>query len=99
VAINVLRVINCIPNEAATTDPLDLPPAFVNHRLPETGLFRIPQLPTTHLFSVERADEPDSFRRRFVDLGLTGIEFVRVWSSETGAEDLGLLWGPYPPTA
>jgi hypothetical protein len=94
VAVNVVRTFDCLSPNAVKREPLGVVPEFLAHRLPETGLFKIPQLSMTLVFCVERDDDDDSFRRRAEDLGLTGVGFVRVWSSETGPEEMDLLFPP-----
>lgn len=83
-AMNILVDVDCIEPAAYSLDDLELYPVFLEHRLPESGLFKIPQCDTVYMFCVERDDEEETFRGRIERRGLTGIEFQRVWSSVDG---------------
>jgi hypothetical protein len=83
-ALNILEDIDCLDPTAWDLDKLFLCPRFLEHRLPETGLFKIPQSDTVDIFSVERTDDDDSFRRRIDRLGLKGLTFRLVWSASAG---------------
>lgn len=48
-ALNILRDIDCLNPHAYRIDELDVRPDFIPHRLDESGLFKVPQLDTTHI--------------------------------------------------
>lgn len=91
-ALNILRDIDCLEPGTFALDDLELYPTFLEHRLPETGLFKIPQLDTTEIFHVERADDDASFRSLVQERAFRGIEFDVVWSSRDGAASLNLFF-------
>jgi hypothetical protein len=90
-ALNVLEDIDCVDPAAYRLDDLILDPHFLEHRLPESGIFKIPQTDTVDIYYVERDYDTDSFRKRILDYGLRGIDFLRVWSSSEGPEPVNLL--------
>jgi hypothetical protein len=90
-ALNILRDIDCLDPAHYVPCELSLRPYFLEHRLPESGLFKLPQTDATQMFLLERSDDADSFRRRVEQNKLRGIEFQRVWSSVDGPEDMDLL--------
>lgn len=90
-ALNILADIDCLRPGSYSLDYLEFYPDFLEHRLPETGLFKISQLDTAETFHVERADDRESFRLRVEENGLRGLEFEPVWSSETGPPSLNLF--------
>jgi hypothetical protein len=90
-ALNVLEVHDLIDPAAYSLDTLELYPHFLAHRLPESGLFKLPQTDTVDIFHLERVEDDDSFRARVERHALKGIEFQRVWSSKTGPEAMNLF--------
>jgi hypothetical protein len=89
--LNILKVVDCIDPRAYSLDDLQLYPAFLEHRLPESGLFKIPQLATGHVFYVERNDDEDSLRSRIARYGLRGANFDLVFSSSAGPVPINLF--------
>ncbi len=94
-ALNILEDVACLDPTAYDLDALTLYPRFIEHRLPETGLFKVPQIDTVDIFCVERSDDHDSFRSRVEARGLGGVTFKRVWSSSQGAADVNLMLPPF----
>ena len=88
--LNVLVVRNAVEPDAYSVDQLWLYPRFIEHRLPDTGLFRLPQLAAA-LFYVERDDDTDTLRGRLDERELTGMSFIPVWSTSEGAAELNLF--------
>ena len=89
--LNILEDIDCLAPGSYSLDGLAAYPDFVEHRLPETGLFKVPILDTVDVFSVERSDDDDSFRRRVEANGLRGLSFCEVWSTTSGAQPVNLF--------
>lgn len=57
--------------------------AFHRHRLPEVPLFKIPETSKSHILTIEGMKEPqDEFKPSIERLGLTGLTFKKIWSSE-----------------
>lgn len=54
--------------------------SFINKKLPDTGLFRLPEDPAC-LFYVEAGKEQDSFVTYVKEADLKGIELIPVWKS------------------
>lgn len=83
--LNITQDVDCLDLEGSTLGPMNWKLSFVvEHRLPESGLFKIPQAGAVHVLSLERDDEPDSFRTRVERLELVGLEFEPMWSSADG---------------
>ncbi|HVS85892.1 MAG TPA: hypothetical protein VHD91_09695, partial [Gaiellaceae bacterium] len=90
-ALNILCDIDCLDEENTSNSSLGHRFAFLEHRLPETGLFKAYDFDTVLIFHVERDDDEDSFRRRVEGVGVEGIEFLPVWSSVHGPADVSLF--------
>jgi hypothetical protein len=88
--LNVLVVRNAVEPGAYNVDDLSLYPRFIEHRLPDTGLFKLPQL-TAKIFYVEREDDEDTLIQRLENGGLRGMSFIPVWSSSEGPASLNLF--------
>jgi hypothetical protein len=88
--LNVLVVRNAIEPNAYSLDDLWLYPRFIEHRLPDTGLFLLPQL-SGSIFYVERDDDVDTLIHRREDHDLRGMSFVSVWTTSGGAAPLNLF--------
>jgi hypothetical protein len=90
-ALNILEDIDCIEPSAYSLDDLELYPHFIEHRLPESGLFKIPQTDTVDIFCLDRDEDLDTFPGRIQAHGLRGIAFQRIWSTAEGPEAVNLL--------
>jgi hypothetical protein len=90
-ALNVLEDIDCVSPGGYSDDDLNLSFDFLEHRLPESGLFKIPQCDTVLIFYVERDDDVDNLRQRVAHHGLSGVSFEPVWSSTSGARPINLF--------
>jgi hypothetical protein len=90
-ALNILRDFDCLESTDADLSELRLYPNFMPHRLPESGLLKIPQVDTTHIFCLERDDDAESFRARIERHGLTGLTFELVWSEVSGPKPINLI--------
>jgi hypothetical protein len=88
--INVLNVRDALEPGAHSADDLWAFPHFVEHRLPDTGLFLVPQL-SSKVFYVERADEDDTLLGRIQHRSLRGMVFLPIWSSSSGAAEANLF--------
>jgi hypothetical protein len=88
--LNVLVVRDAVEPGAYSLDELWLYPRFIEHRLPDSGLFLLPQLSGT-IFYVERDDDEETLLGPIEDLGLRGMSFVPVWSSTSGPAPLNLF--------
>ena len=94
--LNVVDVVDALdPARSVTEDVIELFPYFVEHRLGETGLIKVPQL-LSQLFYVEHDYDEDSLRLRVERHGLTGIHFVTVWTSDAGPTLVMTQEGPIP---
>ncbi len=57
--------------------------AFHRHRLPEVPLFKIPETSKWGVLTIEGMKDPqDEFKPSIERLGLTGLTFKEIWSSE-----------------
>lgn len=66
-------------------------PAFIAEHLPEKPtLFRIDRLASS-LFLCDQDDSSDTLLRRIERLQLTGLRLTRVWSTDTGPEEINLF--------
>ena len=84
-ALNVLADINCLDQGATDFgDPSMRRLSFVEHRLPEDGLFKVPEYDTVDIYLLERGRQSGSFRSVIEQRGLTGISLVPVWSTTDG---------------
>ena len=92
-ALNILKDIDCLNPDAIRVEELNIQPDFLPRRLPESGLFKVPHLDTTHIFYLERSDDPDSFIRTVDVNELTGLRFESVWNSAEGAAPINLMHG------
>jgi hypothetical protein len=90
-ALNILRDIDCLNPHAYRIDELDVRPDFIPHRLDESGLFKVPQLDTTHIFYLERSDDDASLIRTIELRELTGLRFDPVWTSRDGPKPINLV--------
>jgi len=88
--LNPLVVRDAVDPKAHSVDELWLYPRFLEHRLPDSGLFLLPQL-SGKIFYVDRDDDERTLRGRLEECRLTGMSFVPVWSSATGAADVNLF--------
>jgi len=75
--LNVLVVRNALEPGAYDVDELWAYPRFIEHRLPDTGLFILPQLSGT-IFCVEREADEDTLIQRLEGRGLRGMSFISV---------------------
>lgn len=89
-ALNILNVVDCLDKGASDFgDPSTRQLSFIEHRLPEDGLFKVPEYDTVDMFVVERSGGV-SFRSALDEHDLTGIVLRPVWSSESGTIPLDL---------
>ena len=89
-ALNITQDVDCLDVEASILGPVQWRLSFLPHRLPASGLFKVPQCDTLNLY-LERDTEPDSFRHRIDSNNLVGIDFEKIWTSSGGATDFSLL--------
>jgi hypothetical protein len=86
-ALNILRDVDCINPSAYNLEALELYTDFLEHRLPESGLFKIPQVDEIEIFYLERDDAPSSRRGVTEGGGLrrnrlrTGLVYRRICAS------------------
>jgi hypothetical protein len=90
--LNILEDIDCL--DSFGSDLKAIPPrlSFIEHRLDETGLFKVPETDTADIYHVEREDDEDSFRKRIQALELTGLRFEPVWTSRQGSIERTIEW-------
>lgn len=81
--LNVLQVRDALEPHAYSFWEERFEPQFIEHRLPDTGLFLLPHS-RGDIFHVDRDNDQESLRRRIMRLGLRGMEFLPVWSSTEG---------------
>jgi hypothetical protein len=89
--LNILRDVNCLNPEADRIDDLEIYSDFLEHRLPESGLFKVPQLDTVDVFYLERSDDGDTFRDSLDRHGYSGLRFEPVWTSDGSIRPLNLI--------
>lgn len=90
-ALNVLRDVDCLNPAAYKLEDLELYTDFVEHRLPESGLFKIPQIDEVEIFYLERDDDASSLREVIDGGGYTGITFEPVWSNDGAVQPVNVL--------
>jgi hypothetical protein len=81
-ALNVTTVVDWLDWAPEAFDNGQMRPTFVEHRLGEAGLFKIPVLPSL-TFSLHREAE-DSFSARVRRESLQGVSLVTAWTSRAG---------------
>jgi len=77
VPLNVTNAVDCLDPEFGHTHQSA---RFVEHRLPGSGLFKVPQLDRETLY-LERDDDDERLRECIDERGLRGLVFTPVWSS------------------
>jgi hypothetical protein len=96
--LNITTDVACLDTQSSSLGPGTRKLVFLEERLPETGLFKVPQNDAAFIFVVEKEGcEELSLRRRIDDYELEGIRFQEVWSSVDGATSFGLfddVWSP-----
>jgi len=90
-ALNILRDIDCLNPNAYAIDDLRVETEFLEHRLPDGGLFKIPQVDNLEIFYLERNDDDPTLRECIERRDLRGLEFIAVWSSDGSIEPVNLL--------
>jgi hypothetical protein len=90
-ALNILRDVDCLNPEAYRLDDLEMYTDFLEHRLAESGLFKIPQADDFALFYLERPDDDQSLRETISVRELRGLRFQAVWSSDGEIDPVNLL--------
>jgi hypothetical protein len=91
-ALNILKDVDCLDKSSSDfEDPSLRRLTFIEHRLPESGLFKVPEYETVDIFHVERAGDRDSFRRRVEQHELEGVSFRTVWASDRGMVPVDLF--------
>jgi len=90
-ALNVTRDVDCMDVASLSLETMSLKPEFIAHRLPESGLFKVPIVDTTQVFHLQRDDDEDTFMQRVLRERLRGISFELVWSTQAGAQAINLL--------
>lgn len=92
--LNITRDVDCVDRGASTfDDALTMSLSFHPDRLPESGLFKVPECDTTEVLYLERDSDGDPLRRRLAESGLRGPQFEPIWSSETGATKVDFFAG------
>jgi hypothetical protein len=90
-ALNILRDVDCLNPDAYRIDDLEIYTDFIAHRLPESGLFKVPQVDNTTIFYLERSDDDETLREAIDARGYRGLRFDPVWSSEGSVVPINLL--------
>jgi hypothetical protein len=90
-ALNITPDVDCVDPKAYSLNDLVLYPEFLPHRLPESGLFKIPQLVDTDTFYIECDDDQETFRGEIFRHELTGLRFNPIWTSSGGAAAINLF--------
>jgi hypothetical protein len=91
VALNILRDVDCLNPDAYRIDDLEIYTDFIEHRLPEGGLFKVPQVDDVEIFCLERDDDGETFRDAIDRLSLRGLRFDPVWSTDGTVGPVNLL--------
>ena len=89
--LNIVRDVNCLNPEADRLDDLEMYSDFIEHRLPESGLFKIPQTDTVDIYCLERSDDDDTFRDALHRHGYSGLRFEAVWASDGSIRPFNLI--------
>jgi hypothetical protein len=90
--LNITSAINCLDRGASHlesdddySDDDDEQYVFIEHRLPEPGLFKVPETATAEVFCVQYSDAPsEGFKSAVEARGFTGLAFQLVWDIESG---------------
>jgi hypothetical protein len=90
-ALNILRDVDCLNLERYRDAELEVWTDFVPHRLPESGLFKVPQVDRVEIFYLERSDDGETLRARISENDYHGIIFEPVWSSDGDVEPINLV--------
>lgn len=90
-ALNILRDVDCLDPAGDNLDELELYTMFVEDRLPESGLFKIPQCDDVAIFYLDRAGEEETLREAIERHDLHGLLFVPVWASDGSVAPVNLL--------
>jgi hypothetical protein len=74
--LNILLDINCLDPTRRDWEVEPEPYVFIEHRLPESGLFKVPETDTAEILCVERDDDVEpSFRHLVARYELSGLQF------------------------
>src|SRR4029077_9984253 len=79
-ALNILRDIDCLNPDAYRINDLEVYTDFIAHRLPESGLFKIPQVDHLQIFYLERDDDEETLREAIERHGFSGLSFRPGWA-------------------
>jgi hypothetical protein len=90
-ALNILRDIDCLNPSAVDIDSLEVYSDFVPHRLPVSGLFKVPPVDRVHIFYLERSDDPASLRTVIETNRYRGLRFDPIWSSDGSIAPVNLM--------
>lgn len=90
-ALNILNDVDCLNPAAYDLDDLELYTDFLEHRLPESGLFKIPQVDEVEIFYLERLGDEHSFKDLVEENGYRGITFEPVWSNDGSIRPVNIL--------
>jgi hypothetical protein len=85
---NVTQVVDCLDQTSTARDKYGAIDSytFLDHRLPESTVFKLPDTAEFELLTVERNDDREfEFKPAFEDSGLTGLGFAELWNTEQGA--------------
>jgi hypothetical protein len=91
VVLNILRDIDCLNPDGYRIDDLEVYSDFIEHRLPESGLFKVPQLDDVFIFCLERSDDERTLRETLDHHGLTGLRFEPIWASDGSITPTNLI--------
>jgi hypothetical protein len=89
--LNILRDVDCLNPAAYAIDDLEIFTEFIEHRLPDSGLFKIPQVDSIEIFSVERDDDEGSLSEVIEHRGYRGVHLLPVWTSDGTVQPINLL--------
>lgn len=86
--LNVTSIVNCLDQEKSdwliskdgVTKLRCRRAVFLRDHVPESTIFKVPELPTRIYVHTGHGDEEDSFPWKVENLGLTGLRLKSVWS-------------------
>lgn len=84
--VNILRVVDCLDYDSSMIAVGTQSLCFVEDRLPESGLFKVPDLSTSHIFTCDVGG--GGFAEQCRAQGLEGLVFSDVWTSHEGPIEL-----------
>lgn len=90
-ALNILRDVDCLDPTRYRPQEGDAWTDFIEHRLDESGLFKVPQLDDVEIFHLERSDDDERLPETIERNGYRGVRFEPVWADDGSVSPVNLL--------